>query len=1058
MAITQLSGIHQLGNSVTAVKELLSKSYLNEFSNIGTQVLAINEIEKAKIGIRMLRIRQLTISDELIESRLTSIYQTINNLVNSCFLIIQGTAEGISLYVGLHSNAPGTAEKALIQTLTGNFPGIVLESMNAGRIDTVMSRMRSDSNMGLKTVSAVSVVPSPRKEQGETASVQGMEKFIDTMQGKEFTAIILAAPYSEAAVNQRIVALQSIYTTLSAMEKTVVQYTSGSTYAITDSTAKTVSNAISTSMNQAFSVGQATSNFAQYGKGKAFSISPLGLGLTFSGQSGYGISQSTNKGYTQGKSYGTTIGDANTVSTAVNIGQSQSATVVKTETHKEIQDLLKRIDQQIQRFRESEVHGLWDCCGYFISNANDTTIVAANSFQGLVTGDDSNVEQSVITTWQPTRPNQSPDNHAAIQNLVNSLSLGIPPLFFSNGIPRRTESVVTGKELSRMMGFPRKSAGNVSVIRMAAFGRNVYHIGGVKPAGADFPIGKVMHMGKVEQNSEVRLNLQKLTAHAFATGASGSGKTTATCRILSELHKNGIPFTVIEPAKGEYGEIWGKLPGIEVYSTSPFRYRMLRLNPFAFGKKIHLLDHMERLISVFSTAWPLYAAQPAVLRDCVRRAYIHCGWDIRNSICLRRPQRFPTFRDVLAELPGVIRDSKFVGEARGTYEGALQMRLAMLTQGIFGELFCCENDIPNEKLFDRNVIIDLSRLGSPETQSLLMGVLLIRLYEHRLHTGKSETLNHVTVLEEAHNILKRHTSQPQGEDGPSVGAKAVEVLTKCIAELRFTGEGFLIADQSPGELDPAAIKNTSTKLIMRLQEAADQKAVGAALGLTEQQLAELYRLDKGVALTLQEGWNEPVLTKIDNYISPYATKGSEIYEADVAYEDTCVLRTYLLREILRQYAASSYSLSAFEHCLRGVSGYSKWKLADYEMLFQRYADRYTQICGQFSNNRVRYPFYGKLVVELLDCEDLFEVFPVPLPDSSMRMPYSTDPNFIALCGNWEQDVAGAMDCYCEGLTAEEKNTITTLLLLAEGEQNSARVRVRAALKQKGNKRDRKSVV
>ena len=637
MAVTQLNGMQQLGNSVVAVKEFISKSYMSNFSGINSQVLSINDPEKAKIGIRLLKVRQLTISDELIESKLTSIYQTINQLVNSCFLVIQGTADGICLYIGIHSNAAGTAEKALIQTLTGNFPGIIVESLNATRIDAVMGRMKSDSNSGLKTVAAVSVVPSPRDEQRETASVQGIEKFMDTMQGKDFTAIILATPYSKPAVNQRILALESIYTTLSALEKTVVQSTSGNSYSLTDSTAKTVSNAISASMNQAFSVSGTTSHFTQYSRGKGFSITPLGLGLSFTGMLASGTSYASSQGTTHSTGQGSTIGNANTVSTAINIGQNQSVTLVKTETNKEIQDLLKKIDQQIQRLRESEAHGLWDCCGYFISNANDTTIVAANSFQGIVTGDSSHVEQSVISMWQPTPKNQLPSNHTAISNLVNSLSLGIAPLFYSNGYPRHTESIVTGKELSRMMGFPRKSAGNVSVIRMAAFGRKVYRIGGKDCSGTEFPIGKVMHMGKIDDQSSVHLNLNNLTAHTFATGASGSGKTTTVCRILGELLQSGIPFTVIEPAKGEYGELWGKLPGIDVYSTSPFRYRMLRMNPFAFGKEIHLLDHMERLISVFSTAWPLYAAQPAVLRDCVRRAYIHCGWDIRNSICLKSP-------------------------------------------------------------------------------------------------------------------------------------------------------------------------------------------------------------------------------------------------------------------------------------------------------------------------------------------------------------------------------------------------------------------------------------
>ena len=248
MAVPQLSGMQQLSNSIVAVKDYISKSYLNRLSDVGTDVLTINEPNKAKIGIRLLKIRQLTISDELIESRLTSIYQTINQLVNSCFLMIQGTSEGVSLYVGIHSNAAGTAEKALIQTLTGNFPGIIVESLHASRIDAVMERMKSNSTSGLKTIAAVSVVPSSRDNQGESASVQGIEKFMDTMQGKDFTAIILATPYTQVAVNQRILALESIYTTLSAMEKTVLQNTSGSSYALTDTTAQTVSNAISTSI------------------------------------------------------------------------------------------------------------------------------------------------------------------------------------------------------------------------------------------------------------------------------------------------------------------------------------------------------------------------------------------------------------------------------------------------------------------------------------------------------------------------------------------------------------------------------------------------------------------------------------------------------------------------------------------------------------------------------------------------------------------------------------------------------------------------------------------
>ncbi len=1051
MASQQLTGLQQLGVSVTAVKDFISKSYMQQLSDIHCQVLAVKDPEKARVGIRMLKVHQLAISDELIESRLTSVYQTMKQLVNSCFLIIQGTAQDTSMYIGFHSNAPGTAEKALIQTLTGNFPGIVIESLNAPRIQSVMASMKSDPVSGLKTVSAVSVVPSPRSEQGETADVQGMEKFMDTMQGKEFTAIILATPYSTDAVNQRILALENIFTALSSLEKISLQDSQSSSLSLTDSTAKTVSNSISTNISQAFTVGTTTGSFRQSGSGHGFSISPLGLGLSFTGQSGSGTSSSQNQGQTQSTGASTSIGNSSTLSQAYSAGQSKTTTIIKTETNKEIQNLLQKVDRQIQRLRESEAHGLWDCCGYFIANANDTAIVAANSFQGIVTGDSTHVEQSAVALWQPTPKQMFPSNHGSIQNLVDCLQLGVAPLFCVGNTIQRTESIVTGKELSRMMSFPRKSTGNVSVIRMASFGRNVHLIGGGtqdRSSPSNFSVGKVMHMGKVEPHTPVHLDLQSLNAHTFATGATGVGKTTSICGILGRLYENGIPFTVIEPAKGEYGEIWGKLPGVEVYSTSPFRYRMLRLNPFAFEENVHILDHMERLISVFSTAWPLYAAQPAILRDCVRMAYVRCGWDIRNSICLKKPKRFPTFADVLHQLPIAIRNSKFVGESKGTYEGALQTRLSMLTEGIFGELLG-ECDIPNEELFDKTVIIDLSRLGSPETLSLIMGFLLIRLYEHRLKTGKTAGLTHVTVLEEAHNILKRNAGMQVSEDGPSSGAKAVEVLTKCITELRFTGEGFIIADQSPGEVDSTAIKNTSTKIVMRLQDASDQQAVGAAMGLTELQISELSRLDKGAAVVFQEGWNEPVLTKFDPYQSPFSAAGDADYDADVNYADVCDVRAFLLQEVLRQYRAGTYSLPLYERIIRCIKNFSRWKLADYRSLFLRHNATYLQIQQDFSSNRVRFPFYGKLIMELLDCADLFEIFPIPLPTKEMALPYSEDPRFYAACVQWKAEFCEALDLYCSSLSAEDKSLLTKLLLLADGTENANRIRVQATLNKKG---------
>ena len=52
---------------------------------------------------------------------------------------------------------------------------------------------------------------------------------------------------------------------------------------------------------------------------------------------------------------------------------------------------------------------------------------------------------------------------------------------------------------------------------------------------------------------------------------------------------------------------------------------------------------------------------------------------------------------------------------------------------------------------------------------------------------------HMTILEEAHNILKK-TSTEQNPENPSVAGKSVEMIANAIAEMRTYGEGFIIAD------------------------------------------------------------------------------------------------------------------------------------------------------------------------------------------------------------------------------------------------------------------------
>ena len=144
-------------------------------------------------------------------------------------------------------------------------------------------------------------------------------------------------------------------------------------------------------------------------------------------------------------------------------------------------------------------------------------------------------------------------------------------------------------------------------------------------------------------------------------------------------------------------------------------------------------------------------------------------------------------------------------------------------------------------------------------------------------TENNTGLRHVTVLEEAHNLLK-NTSSGESE----LIGKSVEMITNTIAEIRTYGEGFIIVDQSPSSVDIAAIKNTNTKIVLRTPEANDREAVGRSMGLSTAQVNEIAKLPSGVAVVYQNNWISPVLTLVDK---------AKVKEEAYKYENPAFIKT-----------------------------------------------------------------------------------------------------------------------------------------------------------------------
>lgn len=578
---------------------------------------------------------------------------------------------------------------------------------------------------------------------------------------------------------------------------------------------------------------------------------------------------------------GQTLGSSSGVNLGSNIGanfaraSNVTATVGKNEgitqsfTNHNISHALKVLEEQMKRFEKGTAMGMWEFAAYVLSEDQNIANNVAHTYLALTQGEESFMSQSSVNLWRGDLGESSGDAEeivAYLRELRHPLFGLNPNLLLADSTFSVYPSIVTstvpltGQELAFSLNFPRKSIPGLPILECAEFGRNIAKFDEEDVTDKMLHLGDIFHMYHKE-DVPVNLNQNSLASHVFVTGSTGSGKSNTIYQLLNEGRKNGLKFLVVEPAKGEYKHVFGNHDDVSVYGTNPQLTPLLRLNPFSFPKEIHILEHLDRLVEIFNVCWPMYAAMPAVLKKAVEQSYQDCGWDLLES---NNPygRLYPNFNDIADNIKTIIDSSEYDDENKGAYKGALLTRIESLTNGINGLIFS-NDELTNEHLFDTNVIVDLSRVGSTETKSLLMGILVLKLQEYRMTNGDMNAeLKHITVLEEAHNLLKRTSTEQMSESANLLG-KSVEMLANAIAEMRTYGEGFIIADQAPGLMDLSVIRNTNTKIIMRLPDFSDRELVGKSANLNDDQIIELAKLPKGVAAVYQNEWIQPVLCKVE---------------------------------------------------------------------------------------------------------------------------------------------------------------------------------------------------
>ncbi|MCK1200865.1 ATP-binding protein [Streptococcus uberis] len=737
-----------LENRLEIIDEGIRKKYLSRLNEMPiAPINSLKPLEEDLISnVRLFKITEMVYQKgEAVTEKFTTVFNTLSTYDASTFILIDSDGIKTDFFLGVRNNMDDdsplkrstvTLGDTLKNTLIGHFPGVKIRNEDRGAISDLSNKIINQKNVA--SVSVVGNLKQGKNQQDgqRTDFVQGLEKLTLSLKGRKYTGVILAQSQSPQNIEIMRKNYQELYTKLSPWQK--IQINDNESY--------------TTSRNQSFSEMSGIQKSALIGQASIGLIGSLGFGIAgaaVAGAAGAQVEAMVGAAGAQveamvgaaGAQVGAMVGGQllapfgsfiNYLAPIENISNSKSTSTTSTTENKVVTDMLHLLDESLKRMNEFDSYGQWNVAGYFLSDDMTTAEIAASNYRSLMNGEHSGREVSAINSWRANNK----DSLGNYFDLTTYLSRFVHPLFIYGGnVLVNPATSVSGKELGLHLGLPRASVPGLPVIEHAEFGKEVnsYRLFSSKQSNDPkdkITLGKVFDLGQITDKL-VELDNRSLNMHTFITGSTGSGKSNTVYQILTELHQDEVPFLVIEPAKGEYKDVFGNWKDVNVFSTNPNIAPLININPFMFPDAIHVLEHIDGLVEIFSVCWPMYDAMPAFFKNAILKAYEYVGWDLGSSTFIGEIKSYPDFEIIAEQLEKMIDETDYSAEVKGNYTGALLTRVKSLSIGLNRYIFS-NNQTPYEKLFDENCILDISRIKSIETKALIMGLVVYLLNEYRI--------------------------------------------------------------------------------------------------------------------------------------------------------------------------------------------------------------------------------------------------------------------------------------------------------------------------------------
>lgn len=317
-------------------------------------------------------------------------------------------------------------------------------------------------------------------------------------------------------------------------------------------------------------------------------------------------------------------------------------------------------------------------------------------------------------------------------------------------------------------------------------------------------------------------------------GPQGSGKSYEIIDLCNKIHQvdPDIKITIIDP-KGGFSNLKGFLHIDLINASFNFMPHLnSKLEPFVY-ELIPIIAHSCGLIyglELLNQAADLALAQ--------RQQYID-QTGIESELCLN---------DFLHALKSI----KVKSFRQTGYHDAAVTALSLIIGRL--DLFKCRKGISLDWLFSQNAVLNAPCLTDEMQCSFFATYLLYWLYQRARYSGRSNSLKHVVIIDDATRFIGSQGTQFDGQIRTSP-------LGHILAVLRESGVCLAYATQLPGQVDPAVLSLTRNALVIgNINGESNLDVIKNMMSLTDEQKAVIPRFKQRQTLAFISGhdWPYPI--------------------------------------------------------------------------------------------------------------------------------------------------------------------------------------------------------